>query len=99
MTLAEAATPVPIYTSHIIEKMPYSANTFLLKTSDALDIVTDFYRSHLKGISREHKDAEGSIFYVTNGATVTITPGNHFDPGTAISYSWDARKFGTVPVR
>ena len=97
--IAYAAAPVPLYMSHIIQKMPYSANTFLLKTSDALDVVTRFYRKSLKDMTAEHKDAQGSIFYTKSGATVTVTPGNSFDPGTSISYSWDAKKYGPVPVR
>ena len=96
---ASATPPVPLYGANIMAKMPYSANTFLLKTSDNLDTVTGFYRKNLKDMTAEHKDDQGSIFYTKSGATVTVTPGNRFDPGTSISYSWDAKKYGAVPVR
>jgi predicted small metal-binding protein len=67
-------------TKHVTKKHPLAqtrcANTFLLKSSGALDTVTGFYRTHLTDMTTEHKDDQGSIFYTKAGATVTVTPGN-----------------------
>ena len=97
-TLASAAPPVPVYSAHITDKLPYSDSSFSLITSDSLGTVTSFYRTHLKDMTDEHKDSQGSIFYTKSGATVTVTPGDGTAPGTTIAYTWDAKKYGSVPV-
>ena len=93
-----AEPPVPRYPSHVSDAQPYSAGTVILTTSDTVDTVCDWYRAHLKDSTGETTTKDGAhIFYTKSGATVDVEPGNRFDPGTKISLSWDAEKYGGSP--
>jgi hypothetical protein len=94
-SVAYADPPVPLYSSHVSTTEPYSAGAVILTTSDSVDAVCAWYRANLKDMTGEKTTPDGAhIFYTKSAATVDVEPGNRFDPGTKISLSWDAKKYG-----
>jgi hypothetical protein len=90
-----AELPVPFYPANVTKTEKYSDGAVILKTKDSVDTVCAWYRKNLKNGQGEHTTEDGAhIFYTVSGATVDVEPGQSFDPGTTISLSWDAKKFG-----
>jgi hypothetical protein len=95
VSFAQAAPPVPLYSSNIIKSEKISAGSMVITTRDSVDVVCAWYRKNLLESNGEKATEDGAhIFYTRSGATVDVEPGNRFDPGTKIGLVWDAKKYG-----
>jgi len=93
-TSALAGPPVPLYPLHVTATDKIGNDSLVVKTTDSVDTVANWYRANLKDKTKEIKDAMGVNFLTRGGTTVAVSPGNRFDPGTKIGIVWDPKKYG-----